>query len=214
VPSQVTSVVSPSSGTSPSQPVAAHRWRTEAQLAVARRGTWFGPRRRRRSGLRVTSAIRASRVHLTMCGRLRGTQKGCLRFPGWAEVSARTRITSELRLTTRVTAATLQWYSALMMSANHTFSHPVSPDDDIHGTAWIQNAASTGRKHGRRERAAMLGPVPLPQIQSPLRTDMIREIVADYETGEASKDHFAARGIGGVLGFHLARAAMRRRGWR
>ena len=98
------------------------------------------------------------------------------------------------------------------MINNYHFTRPASPDDDVHGTSWIENAAGTG-KRTRRDRGAAMRQVlhPLPNIQSPLRTDMINEIVADYEASERSKDHFVARGIGGVLGFELARAAMRRR---
>jgi hypothetical protein len=103
---------------------------------------------------------------------------------------------------------------------------PFSPIDwggqDPHGvtTGWHQQLAGSGRhsnyseQRWAQERArAQQGPVPLRPVASPLGGEapaFAQEIVA----AEASRPRLGARLVGGVLGYQLARAALRNRGMR
>ena len=55
-------------------------------------------------------------------------------------------------------------------------------------------------------------PVHLERVASPLDVDTAYNFGAEVEYDNASRGHPIAGAIGGVLGYHLVRAAMRRKG--
>jgi hypothetical protein len=82
-------------------------------------------------------------------------------------------------------------------------------------TGWIQGRAGSGHWTERRRRgAATQFPVHLERVASPLDVDTAYNFGAEFEANERTKGHPIAAGVGGVLGYHLVKAAMRRRGLR
>lgn len=102
---------------------------------------------------------------------------------------------------------------------NYSMTEPSDPRDLGPTTGWHQELGGLG-KHGawsRRQRAMRLQSTYSPHLErvaSPLNADEVTAFAEEWEMDERNRSHRIAAGIGGVLGFELARAVMRRRGWR